>query len=315
MLFVASSNRGMQRLGLLLVLCLYCAEACSQDCAAGAYLSNCTCQLCSAGSYSAQRNNASSCTSCADSAWKTSDAGSTACTVCAKPFTPAVVRMTSDYNFDAIPGVDVVFQLPAVPLQTVYGGWYMRVEIWHGIWLHFHGLHLTVVDYDVSVLPSGAIVNSVTYNTQSTFQGDGYVYERGTRTLTVSKRLRIDVLSQQHYVYNLSFVPNGDCVHCTDVSEIDLNGDLMRPLYANTHCIPPPHLLRDLRPWMTCTSSVGFTLWLCCLPTSLQRCSSFSKTLLFTWGLWHGAIQNTAHTLSLFSSPTAAVIQCLWTPR
>ena len=240
MLFVASSNRGMQRLGLLLVLCLYCAEACSQDCAAGAYLSNCTCQLCSAGSYSAQRNNASSCTSCADSAWKTSDAGSTACTVCAKPFTPAVVRMTSDYNFDAIPGVDVVFQLPAVPLQTVYGGWYMRVEIWHGIWLHFHGLHLTVVDYDVSVLPSGAIVNSVTYNTQSTFQGDGYVYERGTRTLTVSKRLRIDVLSQQHYVYNLSFVPNGDCVHCTDVSEIDLNGDLMRPLYANTHCIPPP---------------------------------------------------------------------------
>ena len=78
MLFVASSNRGMQLLGLLLVLCLYCAEACSQDCAAGAYLSNCTCQLCPAGSYSAQRNNVSSCTSCADLAWKTSDAGSTA---------------------------------------------------------------------------------------------------------------------------------------------------------------------------------------------------------------------------------------------
>ena len=218
-------------LGLLFVLSLYGAEGCSLDCAAGAYLSNCTCQLCPAGSYSAQRNNASSCTSCAEPAWKTSDAGSTACTVCAKPFTPAVVSIASDYMFYAIPGVDVVFQLPAVPLQTLYRDWYTRIKIWNGIWLHFHGLYLTVVNTDAS---------SVTYDPQSTFQGDGYVYERGTRTLTVSKRLRIDVDLQQDYTYNLSFVPNGDCVHCTDVSEYDLNGGLMRPLYANTHCIPPP---------------------------------------------------------------------------
>ena len=218
-------------LGLLFVLSLYGAEGCSLDCAAGAYLSNCTCQLCPAGSYSAQRNNASSCTSCAEPAWKTSDAGSTACTVCAKPFTPAVVSIASDYMFYAIPGVDVVFQLPAVPLQTLYRDWYTRIKIWNGIWLHFHGLYLTVLNTDAS---------SVTYDPQSTFQGDGYVYERGTRTLTVSKRLRIDVDLQQDYAYNLSFVPNGDCVHCTDVSENDLNGGLMRPLYANTHCIPPP---------------------------------------------------------------------------
>lgn len=235
MLFVASSIRGMQRLGLLLVLCLYCAEACSQDCAAGAYLSNCTCQLCSAGSYSAQRNNASSCTSCADSAWKTSDAGSTACTVCAKPFTPAVVSMTSFCAFYAIPGVSMVFQLPAVPVRTLFRDWYMNVLIWNGIQLYFHGLHLTVVEPADSVLPSG-----VTYNLQPTFQGDGYVYERATRTLTVFSKVLVEVDVRQGYEYNLSFVPNGDCVHCTDVSEIDRISDVVLPLHTITQCIPPP---------------------------------------------------------------------------
>ena len=227
---------------IFVLILLHCSTGCNQSCAAGAYVDhhNCTCEFCAAGSFSNAVSNATSCVTCPEPTWMTSTEGSTACSVCVKQFTPTMISMNNGFVvIRALPAVTMKFHLPDVPGRSTYPDWYLRVELIDaGSWLLYsYGSLLTVIEQDLQFFPGGGYSNGFRYSPQNVFEGDGFVYVRDTKTLTVSRLMNIYVESREPgYVYNLSLTPNDHCVRCSDMHESWLNMLYIAPMYVNTHC-------------------------------------------------------------------------------
>ena len=96
------------------------------------------------------------------------------------------------------------FHLPDVPGRSTFPDWYLRVDLIDaGSWrLYSYGSLLTVVEEDLQFFAGGGYSDGFRYSPQNVFEGDGFVYVRDTKTLTVSRLMSIYVeIREPGYVY------------------------------------------------------------------------------------------------------------------